>query len=492
MKISKHLSQNPQEAYKKMKEAGEKLARYDESRPEYHFHAPGQWMDDPNGSIYFNGYYHIMYGANPDSDRNRGGMPYKTDLAQWDPEEPDWMEALDVWGHARSRDLVHWEHLPISLFPNPKKDEYFIWWGFTKINREGVPTIIYTSIGYQKRPADSSEQYIAYGDSDLITWRQADELNPILTGRIHGEKKYYEWRDPYIFDYGDSTYMILGASDCLEGQGRGLVLLYEALSPDYSQWKFKGELFEYPAPLRSIECPNLVRFGDKWVLFVSPHGPVEYFVGSLEPQKCRFVWERRGVLNPSTNFYATNLVFDDRGRCILFGALEGFENTCGWNGAAALPRIVNLNFQGELTQVPAPEIRKLRALEHEWCKERQIFHKTGTFETEITFETGDWGAVTFTYGEESFTVWFGDSGILAGNYRLDLKSGAGIQKIKVFFDKSVMELFVDDNQSIAVLIPVCTGNCCVDGKSEKETLKIRSWDYDTASLFTYYDEKEKV
>ena len=44
------------------------------------------------------------------------------------------MDGIDVWGHARSRDLIHWEHLPISVFPDPKKDEFFIWWGCTRIN----------------------------------------------------------------------------------------------------------------------------------------------------------------------------------------------------------------------------------------------------------------------------------------------------------------------------------------------------------------------
>ena len=76
--IPPHLSQTPEEAYRKMKYAGTHVATRDPKRPEYHFHSAGQWMDDPNGSVYHNGYYHIMYGANPDSDSNRGGMPYKT------------------------------------------------------------------------------------------------------------------------------------------------------------------------------------------------------------------------------------------------------------------------------------------------------------------------------------------------------------------------------------------------------------------------------
>ena len=188
--IPPHLSQTPEEAYRKMKYAGTHVATRDPKRPEYHFHSAGQWMDDPNGSVYHNGYYHIMYGANPDSDSNRGGMPYKTASNKWSPDEPDWMDGIDVWGHARSRDLIHWEHLPISVFPDPKKDEFFIWWGCTRINGDGIPTIIYTSVGHKRNPTDSAEQFIAYGDDELMRWKQADELNPILSDSIHGGKKY--------------------------------------------------------------------------------------------------------------------------------------------------------------------------------------------------------------------------------------------------------------------------------------------------------------
>ena len=127
-----------------------------------------------------------MYGANPDSDSNRGGMPYKTASNKWSPDEPDWMDGIDVWGHARSRDLIHWEHLPISVFPDPKKDEFFIWWGCTRINGDGIPTIIYTSVGHERNPTDSAEQFIAYGDDELMRWKQADDLNPILSNTAAG------------------------------------------------------------------------------------------------------------------------------------------------------------------------------------------------------------------------------------------------------------------------------------------------------------------
>ena len=68
----------------KIKECTEKIfqaakkADEDPIRPEYHFHSPAQWMDDPNGVIWHKGYYHMMYSLNPDTDKYRAGMVYKT------------------------------------------------------------------------------------------------------------------------------------------------------------------------------------------------------------------------------------------------------------------------------------------------------------------------------------------------------------------------------------------------------------------------------
>ena len=76
--------------------AAEPRAASDPTRPAYHFHPPAGWMNDPNGTIYHSGWYHLFYQHNPFGDR-------------WGSIH---------WGHARSRDLVRWEHLPIALGPN--------------------------------------------------------------------------------------------------------------------------------------------------------------------------------------------------------------------------------------------------------------------------------------------------------------------------------------------------------------------------------------
>lgn len=439
---------------KKIKEATEKIyamadakADKDAIRPKYHFHAPAQWMDDPNGVIYHNGYYHMMYSLNPDTDQYRAGMVYKTGSSVWKTSEPDWTGGITVWGHARSKDLLHWEHLPVALYPDTENGEFYIWFGCTAINDEGVPVAIYTSIGYEDRnPTDSAIQHIWFGDEDLLYWTPAKDVNPIMTEELHNGDKIWEWRDPFLFRQNGKAYLILGGKEDQAQGGKAAVLLYEAENKAFTKWKYKGILFEFPdTDLRSCECPNIVQLGDKWVLLISPHGPVQYFVGDLDAENCRFTWEKSGYVDRSTHFYATNVIADEQGRSLMWGAIEGFTGTSGWNGINSLPREISINEEGVLQQKPAKEFEDLRIGERKWIEKAHTI--SGTAELEIYLSESAQGMIGF--GEN--TIKIAQDHLLIEDQEIPLKQGKE-HKLRAFIDKSVMEVFIDDGETFTAMI----------------------------------------
>src|ERR1700733_13010068 len=148
----------------------------DPAHPIFHITSPAQWMNDPNGPIFYKGYYHIFYQLHPFSDGD--GPKY--------------------WGHVRSRDMAKWEELPIALCPSTELGEAGVWSGCCTINCLGEPMIFYTSVAPGKSPQTHSEQWAAIGDDDLITWRKLSS-NPVLSEELNHGGKIYDWRDPFIF-----------------------------------------------------------------------------------------------------------------------------------------------------------------------------------------------------------------------------------------------------------------------------------------------------
>jgi beta-fructofuranosidase len=140
-------------------------AQADSLRPIFHVASPAQWMNDPNGPIFYKGYYHLFYQLNPLSDDSGPRV-------------------LRYWGHVRSRDLVKWEPLPIALWPSGELGEQSIWSGCCTLNDLGQPMCFYTSIGGGKSAFDQAAQWAAVSDDDLIQWHKSP-ANPVLTDALN-------------------------------------------------------------------------------------------------------------------------------------------------------------------------------------------------------------------------------------------------------------------------------------------------------------------
>ncbi len=295
-------------------------------------------MNDPNGTIYHDGFYHLFYQHNPYDD-------------VWDNIH---------WGHARSKNLVDWEHLPIALWPSTEAGEASCFSGCCTIAEDGRPVIFYTKVG--PRPEHGPrEQWAALGDTELIEWEKHPD-NPILSVTNHGGPPVKgDWRDPYVFRTEGRTFMVVAATLDDQAGGDFVVLLYEAADGGLARWTFRNVLIRKPSyEMSFFECPNFFQVDNRWVLLVSPYKPVEYYTGHLNLSTYTFNPVVHGRLDAGMDFYATNTAVAPDGRVILFGWVRGFRKGRGWNGCLALPRVLSLDADGHPVQRPIAELSKLR------------------------------------------------------------------------------------------------------------------------------------
>jgi beta-fructofuranosidase len=428
-------------------QAAASRAQADPAHPLFHVTAPAQWINDPNGPIYYRGFYHLFYQLHPFSDGS--GPKY--------------------WGHVRSRDLVKWEPLPIALAPSADLGESEIWSGCCTINGRSKPMIFYTSIAPGKSASTHAEQWAAIGDDNLITWRKCPQ-NPVLSEALHDGRKIYDWRDPFIFHYRKQTFLVTGGNLNEAKGGQATVNIYEAQNPDLTQWKYRGVLFQIPdQKARTAECPNFFQLGNRWVLFVSPYGKVQYFVGDFDPATCRFQPATHGLLDVGPHFYAPNTMLLSNGRRLVWGWINGFREGNGWNGCLSIPRELSLSRDGELRQSPAPELRRLRGRREQWRNVRIdpaspsfTLPRTNTLEIQAGFDLQSAEGLALTFTSESqkpLTIALAardekTNGPRNPDLSLSLNGPERKLNVLIFIDRSVLEVFVNDTICATKVIPL--------------------------------------
>ena len=415
------------------------VAESDPERPVYHFHPPANWTNDPNGTLYYKGWHHLFYQLNP----------FAAHLGS------------QHWGHARSRDLVNWEHLPIAIWPSSDLGERAIFSGGAAIAADGRPRLIYTSIGHPQ-----PEQWMAIPkDDDLFAWEKY-KGNPVLTQAAHVAGPISQWRDPFLFKKGSGTYMVCGGGT---SAGRAQVQLYRAVRPDLTEWKHLGAVFQtLDRESRNFECPNLFPLDGKWVMIVSPNRVCEYWIGDLDVDRPQFTPQAHGVLDPG-DAYASNISVDAQGRTILW--LWGRTNTPagkGWGSVIVMPRIISVSPDGYLLQRPAPEFEQLRggvrvftaaSLEKPFvlegistdCAEIEAeFTGSGTFGLELRRSAdGKPGIVAaIQAGFQGAYLTVGGSRAFVGN--------ASRYRMRVFLDKRCIEVYANDGVA-AIYNPIDAG-----------------------------------
>jgi len=393
-------------------------------------------MNDPNGPVFHRGWYHIFYQTNPFGE-----------LA-WSDKA-----AVVQWGHARSRDLVHWEHLPIAIWPSRERGEEHCWSGGCVIRDDGVPMIFYTSIGPTHRPKDSAEQWAALGDENLITWTKHPR-NPIVAGQVFGGTRILDWRDPFVFREGTVWYMVTGGH---RQNGHGCITMFR--SADLERWEFAGIPIE--GEEENWECPAMFRLGDRWVVNYSPHAPVKYYTGQMDFDRCRFSPEVRGQFDYGRfiGFYAATVMPDPKARVILWAWMYSNQKGRGWNGCLLLPRTLRLLPDGRIGQEVVVELESLRQdpqsddnfVLANGVRRYAVYGGCAEMFLDVRGVSGGRFGVRLMAKDAPPTevVCTKDCATVAGDAVPSSETGGPPNELRIFVDRSLLEVFINGRVSVS-------------------------------------------
>jgi beta-fructofuranosidase len=330
----------------------------DPMRPQFHLLPAKNWMNDPNGPIYFNGQYHMFF--------------------QYNPLAATWGDMS--WNHAVSDDMVHWRHLPVAITPTPgSADAYGCFSGSALAVGKRVYAVYTGTVKSAPELATihadgvQESQCLAWSDDPrLIRWTKAPQpvvpLPPpgiAITG----------FRDPSAWKQGEWYYMTVGAGEAKVG---GCVLLYRSkvtgASRDLHQWEYMHKLTSgewngkwTPNPCddgEMWECPELFPLDGQHVLIYSTLGKVYWQSGLLDEATMLFHPKKTGLLDMDS-FYAPKTQLDAKGRRILWGWIQERRNEAamreaGWSGMMSLPRVLQLDSDGTLRMSVAERVMVLR------------------------------------------------------------------------------------------------------------------------------------
>jgi beta-fructofuranosidase len=333
-----------------------KLAR-DPRRPQFHLLPAANWMNDPNGPIYWNNEYHMFFQYNPNG-------------AYWGDMH---------WAHAVGPDMVHWKHLPIALSPTPGGPDAAGCFTGTVVVDKGVATALYTGVvdaSLEKATINDGAHLFRESqclgtstDRELRTWSKLP--NPVISAPPPGVK-VTGFRDPSPWRSGDCWYLAVGSGERDRG---GDVLLYR--SEDLRHWDYmhlltsgagSGKNAANPVASGDMwECPDFFPLADKHVLIYGSMGSVHWQSGVLDKKEMRFHAERSGILDHGS-FYAAKTQLDADLNRIVWGWIPEARSVseykaAGWAGMMSLPRVLTLDADGQLSMAISPAVEMLRQRE---------------------------------------------------------------------------------------------------------------------------------
>ena len=467
----------------------------DPHRPTYHFINPEGWgmPFDPNGSIYWNGRYHMFYIIHDE----RG----------------------HIYGHASSKDLLHWRYHTPALYPRPGDPDKGIYSGNAFLTKDNKVAMIYHGVG-----AGNS---IAFSDhKDLLYWDKL-ESNPIIPIPEKGSKEaelYSSW-DPHAWLENDTYYTVFG------GQTPALFKANELDS-----WEYVGPFFSSDMPdvqpFEDLSCPDFFKLGNKYAVLSISHdlGARIYLGDWYENQFHPESHQRMNWLGGTV--FAPESMLDKDGRRIMWAWVldrrivnhiryDHEPPKVGWSGMLTLPRVLTLDKDGILNINPVDELKALRTKKRTETfidleegnskimssmsgnaieiKAKVNVPSSGIFgmkvlssgdgqeETIIKFNTID-NTIEIDFENSSldtsikhFERAMGHDEIIATNQvaPFELRGGETLD-LQIFIDKSIIEVFANGRQCVTQRVyPILENSQGVEVFSEKGGAMVESittWD----------------
>ena len=414
----------------------------DPHRQQFHLQPPVGWLNDPNGLCVYGGQYHAFFQYGPFDVT--GGVKH--------------------WGHAVSTDLMHWEPLPVMLYPDEPFDCHGVYSGSALI--EGTEMYLYYT-GNVKHPGDFD--YIKQGRGHNVCLAVSHDGKTVASKQCLLYNKDYpagltcHVRDPKVFAYEGKYYMVLGART-LEDKGEVLVLE----SIDKLHWNHINTLTTPETFGYMWECPDLFCLDGQWYLAVSPQG-----IACQNVYGCGYFavygdWRAHCTLGEfheadfGFDYYAPQSFVDENGRRIQIGwmgmpdADYGNAPTVahGWQHCFTVPRLLTKGPGGTLLQTPVPELdarRSAAALTLRNGEEASLspcFDLTAAPAGDFALTVAHGVELVYTEQDSTCVLQFTDPAQASGRTQRRTKLSAPCRSVRVVGDRSSLEIFLNDGAAV--------------------------------------------
>jgi fructan beta-fructosidase len=325
-------------------------------RPQFHFSPQKNWVNDPNGMVYHKGVYHLFFQYFPNG-------------TVWGPMH---------WGHATSKDMIHWQQQPIALYPDSLG---YIFSGSAVVDKNNTsgfgkngqsPLIaIFTHhdpVGEKEKRNNIENQSLAYSLDDGKTWLKYNG-NPVLKN-----PGITDFRDPKVMWYEPQKKWIMTLAT------KDRITFYS--SPNLKAWTKESEYGKELGAHGGVwECPDLFYLNDNgkkvWVLIVNinPGGPnggsaTQYFTGDFDGKVFTPYDTLTRWIDYGPDEYA-GITWSNTGeRKIFLGWMSNWQYanvvpTKSWRSAMTIPRELSIKHAGNeqlIVSTPVSELNSIQSV----------------------------------------------------------------------------------------------------------------------------------